>query len=265
MLDLNHGSGCQYQAPARDPGITVAVNAAIDAALVVRNRSQSARQYVSTSGIGRECLRQIQYDYLAVPKDEGRDFEPATLRIFEAGHRGEDVVAAWLRSAGFDLRTERRDGRQFGFSVLNGRFKGHIDGCLVGGPAAMGYPALWENKALGVSSWKDVVKRGVVLSKPVYAAQIALYQAYMDLPAPALFTAMNRDTWEIHCELVPFDAALAQTMSDRAFQVVRASDAQELLPRAAAARTSVVCRGGKTADGWHSPCSWQDRCWACSR
>ncbi|WP_096700136.1 hypothetical protein [Magnetospirillum sp. 15-1] len=261
MLDLNHGSGCQYQAPARDPGITVAVNAAIDAALVVRNRAQVARQYVSTSGLGRECLRQIQYDYLAVPKDDGRDFEPATLRIFEAGHRGEDVVAAWLRAAGFDLRTERRDGRQFGFSVLNGRFKGHIDGCLVGGPVAMEYPALWENKALGVSSWKDVVKRGVVLSKPVYAAQLALYQAYMELPAPALFTALNRDTWEIHCELVPFDAALAQTMSDRAVQVVQASDAHELLPRAVAERTSVVCRGGKTSAGWHSSCSWQDRCW----
>jgi len=261
MLDLNHGSGCQYQPPDRDPGITMAVNAVIDAALVSRNRAQAARQYVSTSGIGRECLRQIQYDYLAVPKDDGRDFEPKTLRIFEAGHRGEDVVAAWLRAAGFDLRTERRDGRQFGFSVLGGRFKGHIDGCLVGGPVAIDYPALWENKALGVSSWKDVVKRGVVLSKPVYAAQLALYQAYMDLPAPALFTALNRDTWEIHCELVPFDAALAQTMSDRAVQVVQASDAQELLPRAVAERTSVVCRGGKTSGGWHGSCSWQDRCW----
>ena len=174
-------------------------------------------------------------------------------------------MAAWLRAAGFDLRTERRDGRQFGFSALNGRFKGHIDGCLVGGPVAMAYPALWENKALGVSSWKDVVKRGVVLSKPVYAAQLALYQAYMDLPAPALFTALNRDTWEIHCELVPFDAALAQTMSDRALQVVQASDAQELLPRASAERTSVVCRGGKTAGGWHGTCSWQDRCWGTYR
>ncbi|EME69897.1 hypothetical protein H261_10849 [Paramagnetospirillum caucaseum] len=265
MLDLNTGSGCQYQKPDRDPGITVAVNAAIDAALVVRNREQAARQYVSTSGIGRECLRQIQYDYLAVPKDDGRDFEPKTLRIFEAGHRGEDVVAAWLRAAEFDLRTERRDGRQFGFSALGGRFKGHIDGCLVGGPVAMAYPALWENKALGVSSWKDVVKRGVVLSKPVYAAQLALYQAYMDLPAPALFTALNRDTWEIHCELVPFDAALAQIMSDRAVQVVQSSDAQEFLPRAAAERTSVVCRGGKTAGGWHSSCSWQDRCWGDAR
>ena len=34
-------------------------------------------------------------------------------------------------------------------------------------------------------------------------------------------------------------------MSDRAVEVVRASDARELLPRAAAERTSVVCRGGR--------------------
>lgn len=265
MIDLNHGSGCQYEAPARHYGIGAAVNAAIDAALAARNRAQAPRRYVGTSGLGRECLRQIQYDYLCVPKDEGRDFEPRTLRIFEAGHRGEDVVATWLRFAGFDLRTQRANGRQFGFSALDGRFKGHIDGCLLGGPAAMAFPALWENKALGAASWSDVVKKGVGQSKPIYAAQLALYQAYLDLPNPALFTALNRDTWELHCELVPFDPALAQSTSDRAVTVVRASELEELLPRAAGDRTSVICRGGRTARDWHPPCPWQDRCWRAAR
>ncbi|MQP68351.1 hypothetical protein GE253_23810 [Niveispirillum sp. SYP-B3756] len=261
MIDLNHGSGCQYERPARDPGIAAAINAAIDAALATRNRAQPPRHYVSTSGIGRECLRQIQYDYLALPKDAGADFTGATLRIFEAGHRGEDVVADWLRAGGFDLRTHRRDGRQFGFSVLDGRFRGHIDGCLVSGPAAMAYPALWENKCLGAAPWKEVVKRGVVAARPTYAAQVALYQAYMDLAEPALFTALNRDSWELHAELVPYDVPLAQRMSDRAVEVVRASAARELLPRAAAHRTSALCRGGWTGGEWHAPCAWQDRCW----
>ena len=90
---------------------------------------------------------------------------------------------------------------------------------------------------------------------------MALDQAYLDLPNPALFTALNRDTWELFCELVPFDAALAQRMSDRAVEVVRASDAAELLPRAVADRTSVVCRGGKAAGVRHPACPWQDRCW----
>ena len=77
------------------------------------------------------------------------------------GHRG--VMAA---AAGFDLRTHRADGRQFGFSALDGRFRGHIDGCVVGGPAPMAFPALWETKALGAAPWKDVVKKGVVLARP---------------------------------------------------------------------------------------------------
>jgi hypothetical protein len=261
MVDLNHGSGFVYGAEAPRPPIAQAVTAAIDAALTARHRAERPRTYVSSSGLGRDCLRQIQYDFLAVPRDEGREFEPRTLRIFEAGHRAEDIVADWLRIAGFDLRTERPDGRQFGFEALGGRFRGHIDGCLVSGPVAMDYPALWENKALSASSWKDVVKRGVSIAFPVYAAQIAIYQAYMDLPNPALFTALNRDTMELHVELVPFDAHLAQEMSDRAVAVVRASDAGEWLPRAGADPTAVVCRGGMAAGRQHMPCAWAKRCW----
>ena len=261
MIDFNHGSGCLYGTQAPCPPIAEAICDAIDAALMARHRTERPRTYVSSSGLGRECLRQIQYDYLAVPKDEGQEFAPKTLRIFEAGHRAEDIVAGWFRSAGFDLRTEHPDGRQFGFTALSGRFKGHIDGCFVSGPVAMAYPALWETKALGAASWKDVVKRGVVIARPVYAAQIALYQAYMELPNPALFTALNRDTMELYSELVPFDASLAQEMSDRAVAVVRASEACELLPRAAAEPTAKLCRGGMAAGKWHAPCSWASRCW----
>ena len=261
MIDLNHGSGAQYGVLQTIPDITSALGAAIDRGLQALNGAERPRTYVSSSGLGRACLRQIQYDFLAVPKDEGQEFAPRTLRIFEAGHRGEDLVANWLRLAGFDLRTERADGRQFGFTALGGRFKGHIDGCLADGPVPMAWPALWESKALGASSWKDTVKRGVTIAKPVYAAQIALYQAYMDLPNPALFTALNRDSLEIYAELIPFDAALAQRMSDRAVAVVRASDAREWLPREAAAPTSVVCKGGMAAGHWHPPCAWARHCW----
>ncbi|MGR3389782.1 MAG: hypothetical protein ACU0DN_06140, partial [Sagittula sp.] len=141
MIDLNHGSGFLYGAGAPRAPIAEAVSAAIDTALSARHRAERPRTYVSSSGLGRDCLRQIQYDFLAVPKDEGQEFAPRTLRIFEAGHRAEDLVAGWFRIAGFDLRTERPDGRQFGFEALGRRFKGHIDGCIVSGPVAMDYPA----------------------------------------------------------------------------------------------------------------------------
>lgn len=106
-------------------------------------------------------------------------------------------------------------------------------------------------------SWRDTVKHGVSKSKPVYAAQMAIYQAYMEasIPGisanPALFTAINKDSEEIWFELVPFDGGLAQRMSDRAVQVITATESQELLPRHATTPTHVECKF----------CSWQDRCW----
>ena len=33
-------------------------------------------------------------------------------------------MVAWLRDAGFDLRTRKTDGEQFGFSALGGRLQG---------------------------------------------------------------------------------------------------------------------------------------------
>jgi hypothetical protein len=62
------------------------------------------------------------------------------LRIFERGHVMEDCMVAWLRDAGFDLRTRKPDGEQFGFSVADGRLQGHIDGVIVDGPEGFAYP-----------------------------------------------------------------------------------------------------------------------------
>ncbi len=161
-------------------------------------------------------------------------------------------MVAWLRDAGFDLRTRKADGEQFGFSVADGRLQGHIDGVIVGGPEGFAYPALWECKCLGHKSWSDLQKKGLAIAKPIYAAQVAIYQAYLELHAhPAIFTALNADTMEIYTELVPFDAALAQRMSDRAVKVITATEAGALLPRAFVDPTHFECR----------MCPWQDRCW----
>lgn len=122
-------------------------------------------------------------------------------------------------------------GEQFGFSLLDDKLQGHIDGVIVGGPEGFGYPCLWENKCLGSKSWRDLEKHRLAVSKPVYAAQVAVYQAYLELhEQPALFTAVNADTMEIYAEFIPFDGALAQRLSDRAAQIIAATDAGEQLP-----------------------------------
>ena len=228
------------------------ITALIDAGLQRARARQTVRQYLGASRLGVACERALQYEYTHAPVDYGRDVQGRILRIFERGHVNEECMVGWLRDAGFDLRTHKSDGEQFGFSVADGRLQGHIDGVFVGGPEGFAYPALWENKCLGSKSWRDLEKNRLAISKPVYAAQIALYQAYLELARnPAIFTAVNADTMEIYTELVPFDAALAQRMSDRAAKMITATEAAELLPRAFADQTHFECR----------MCAWQDRCW----
>ena len=69
--------------------------------------------------------------------------------------------------------------------------------------------------------------------------------------APAVFTAINKDTAEMHHELVLFDADLAQGMSDRGVRILQATDAGELLPRVATTPDLFECRF----------CPWSERCW----
>ena len=251
MLDFN-----------RRPKVADHVNAAVDAALVVENAAQPRRDYLGGSRVGHACERALQFEFAGAPKDEGADFPGRTLRIFAIGHVLEDLAIRWLRAAGLDLYTRkgnRPDGEQFGFSVASGRIRGHVDGIIAAAPAPLGIvvPALWECKTMNAKNWRACVKDGVALAKPVYAAQIALYQAYMEgtVPGisahPALFTAINKDTAELHHELVPFDAGLAQRMSDRGVRILQATDAGELLPRIATSRDFFECRF----------CPWAARCW----
>lgn len=252
MLDFNHGSDRPPLDPRALP-IAVRINELVDAALIAEREKQPRREYLGASMLGDPCSRRIQYEYVGAPKDPGKDFNGQTLRIFAAGHQFEALSINWLRAAGFDLRTHKADGGQFGFSVAKGRIKGHIDGVIVGGPSWFVFPSLWEHKALKDKSWQDLAKRGLAISKPLYAAQVALYQGYMpDLArCPALFTALNKDTQELYHELVPFDASLAQSTSDKAVNILQATDAGQQLPRIAANPDFYLCLC----------CPYAKRCW----
>ncbi len=247
------------------PSMADRINALVDTALIAEREATPPRTYLGASRLGHACERALQFEFAGAPKDEGADFGGQTMRIFEIGHQLEDLAIRWLRAARIDLYTRkgnRPDGEQFGFSVAGGRIRGHVDGIIANAPAVLGLqaPALWECKTMNAKNWRACVKDGVTVSKPVYAAQIAIYQAYMEpsVPgisaAPALFTAINKDTAELHHELVPFDAALAQRMSDRAVRILQATDAGDLLPRITASRDFFECRF----------CSHAERCWGLS-
>jgi hypothetical protein len=71
----------------------------------------------------------------------------------------------------------------------------------------------------------------------------------------ALFTALNKDSQELHHELVALDVRAAQVLSDKAVEVIRAAEAGELPPRIASSPDFYLCR-------W---CAYAQRCWSDSQ
>jgi hypothetical protein len=206
--------------------------------------SPNERQYLGASSIGAECLRRVQFDWLCDPQ-----FPARTRDIFERGHFFEQVSRRHLVAAGFKFAPKPR----LKFEAAGGLFRGHSDGILVAGPQIddLDYPAIWEHKALGAKSWRAIERDGLVGLYEVYAAQVSLYQAYLDCTSPALFTVLNADTCERLHFLVSFNAQLAQAASDRAVIVIEATRAGELLPRITEDQGDWRCR----------MCSFKQRCW----
>ena len=81
MLDYNHSATIAEQ-----------INALIDEALVTENQAKPSRDYLGGSRLGVACERALQFEYADAAKDEGRDFDGQTLRIFAAGHLFEDLA-----------------------------------------------------------------------------------------------------------------------------------------------------------------------------
>jgi hypothetical protein len=249
-LDFNHGA----QLPATDfraTDISDRINAHVDAAFFAKRAAEPVREYIGASAIGNDCLRAVQLQRLKVKPD--KEPEGKMLRIWETGHIFEAAIAAWLKMAGFELDVvDPTNGKQFTWRVLDEEAGGSVDGILRGGPLPIAVPCLWECKALKASSWQETKKKGLYVSKPYYAKQFAINQAYLELHQnPGIFTALNKDTSELYHELVPFDQSLAQRSSDDMVTVVDAIEQQVLLPRAFSGPDNFKCR----------MCDFSTSCW----
>ncbi len=229
------------------------LNSHVDKAIVKDRSHQPKRDYLGGSRLGVECERALQFEYFHTPKEEGKDFSGKTYRIFERGHWVEDACIKWMKLAGVDIRTHKKDGSQFGFSTLSGKIQGHCDGVIIGGNPDFGpFPRLWECKGIQEKYWNSLVKKKVKEEYPVYYGQMQVYMAYLQLTDnPALFTAINMNTMEIYWESVKFDTQEAQALSDKGVRVVQACEAGELLPRISSSPEFFKCK-------W---CGYTERCY----
>lgn len=223
-----------------DP-INVALNADIDRVAIAT--TEQFRPYLGVSIAGFECARRVQYTWTCKTEHPAR-----TREIFQRGHYHEGRVRNHLEAIGFKFAADEACA----FSAVGGALRGHADGIIIAGERPyLVYPALWENKALGAKGWRALERDGIEKAFPHYHVQVLLYQAYLDVTNPALFTAVNSGTCELLSFLVPYDAERAQLWSDRAANIIAATRAGELLPRAYKYPEKFPCK----------ICPHVERCW----
>jgi len=244
MIDLNSHH-------ATKAATDVAINQVLFTSLLDKRSKQERRAYVGASGIGTECERQLQYEFAGAPKES--DFKPLTLRKFDFGHMIEELARCWFQDAGFKLvQKSEKTGKPFRFVQMDGDFSGEPDGVFIGGPEIPGlsYPAMWEHKAVGVKTFKEIKRDGLKKARPKYWSQIHTCMAYLEL-RQTVFTVTNLDDGEQLHLVYDLDAGEAQRMTDRAVRVIESTRNEELLPRPFATRDHFVCRF----------CSFPERCW----
>ncbi|MCP4355640.1 MAG: hypothetical protein GY793_08455 [Proteobacteria bacterium] len=208
------------------------INARIDKALVKKQLAEKPRDYLGASLLSHECPR-----YIFLENKGTTSFPGKILRRFELGHLEEDTTVDWLRKAGFRIKNIKKDGSQFGFSILDGKIKGHVDGIITSGVMRLPYPLLFEHKIMKSTYFKKLAKNGLQLSNPNYYAQVQWYMHYSDqyYKQPlrrCLFVVKNTDTSELYCEIIEYSAMEMQQQVDKAAMILKAESYDELKPAA---------------------------------
>jgi hypothetical protein len=201
---------------------------AADREMEERSKREPRRDYLGMSIIGHACERKLWYD---VHDPLSEQFTAETLKRFEDGHRSEDLMAYRLRLApDVQLWTVDPDtGKQFECIDFDGKFKGHLDGVILGLYQAPKTPHVWEGKCVNEKKFalfrKLKAERGEKATlrewDKVYYAQAQCYMGYFDLQRHYLTvcTPGGRDWDSVRTE---FDKEMFMAMKDRAQRVLEA-------------------------------------------
>lgn len=177
---------------------------------------EEPRKYLGASQIGHPCARALWYEF----RHCGREvFSARMLRLFDRGHREEEVFYRLLRKAGMEVwEIDPDTGEQFAISDFNGHFRGHTDGIgKFPGDDAVGL----ELKSYNLKRFTVLTKMGVKLESPKYYSQMQVYMEGMKLKT-TLFCAVCKDNDELHMEYVEFDPLAFQSLNNKAHSILNA-------------------------------------------
>ena len=217
---------------------------ALDTELEMRQDTKP-RPYLGGSAIGDECSRKLWYGFRWY---KNITFEARTLRLFEDGHRTEDLMAQRLKMIP-NLHLDEVDpasGKQWGFVAIDGHFRGHADGKIIGLQEAPNSLHIWENKSVGEPNFKKLQKaikdhgEKDALEKwnETYWGQIQVYMKMFDCKRAyhTVTTPGGRDYISLRTEYNP---KYADHLLDKAAKIIGSSNPP---PRISNDRTFWKCK-----------------------
>jgi hypothetical protein len=140
------------------------------------------------------------------------DFSGRTLLIFELGNLAEDLLCNALAKAGIEV-TERQ--RQFDMPDGMGHAGATIDGLAL----YAGEYMLLEMKTSNAKAWKEMHEKGVKAAKPQHYAQMQFGMRLTEL-RKALYVSINKDTCELHIEIVEYNETAARNLHMQALSMI---------------------------------------------
>ena len=204
-----------------------------------RTDDDAFRSHLGASIIGQECARSVWYSWRWATR---KAFSGQMLRLFNRGHLEEGRFIALLLTIGCEIVQQDKEGKQFRISHADGHMGGSGDGVIIHLPDLdQDRPALGEFKThneksfnkLAGDNWRNYldytfgknprkevfIGDGVKEAKPEHYTQMQIYMIKMGLSV-CLYVAVNKNTDDIYCELVPLNPNHAEQFLDRGSQLV---------------------------------------------
>lgn len=175
------------------------------------------RTHMGASTLGNKCQRQIFYGFRWTTKPH---FDGRMLRLFNRGHLEEARFIALLLMIGCQIFQQDENGKQYRISDAGGHLGGSGDGIGLGLPDLQpDVPFVTEFKTASDKKFGEMAKNGVQIANLVYYVQMQLYMGKMGI-ANALFMMVNKNTDEIHAEIVPFNRSVYELHLQRGIETV---------------------------------------------
>lgn len=226
----------------------------------VRKYMDDHRTHLGASTIAEDCLN---FQWLTFRWADKEDLSGRMYRLFQRGHREEQIVIDYLRNIGATVMDKDPEtGEQWRISGVNGHYGGSLDGKVIM-PTSYGYgdlQFLLEVKTNGTgTAFTKLTSDGVQMQKPTHYGQQCAYGFESGL-THSLYVNTNKNDDDMHIEIVKLDWDLGRRLREKADRVIAS---QEPLGKIAKSATHKLCKYCKFVGVCHDGKAPEKSCRSC--